>query len=431
MNIYSVFSYIILLTLCQAIEISHDVLQTGSITYNEPVTIDADKSLKITSGTNVNFMDSLDVDGNLCVSSNYINVTGAITNSHNIYLYNPGTYSKTSGTNISAKSILNEKEGLLTVQNSVYQANELFGASDSFINEGIINIETFFPNMSIYGPGSGIENTGTIALSGGNITLSSSVTGGGCIAFLGGITTFYLDSTKEIDQTFWLQEGREFYVIRGSYTKPLVFRGFNKGSSIRYQGSTKTKIQNWNYNPANGSMVINISSSGASSDIINIDFGPGYNASLFTVGINSVSITGSDGMMQRYVTVKYNGETPETTLPSECRLPSSMDYGQCSVLHLSSSSSLPPPSSSLSSSSSSSIKATQVSSSQESTQASLNEHETSSRCSITNTKTEFETTIYTTHREYVTGTNSVPITLYSKVVTYFVAANHTQTLSSS
>ncbi|XP_003670596.2 uncharacterized protein NDAI_0F00340, partial [Naumovozyma dairenensis CBS 421] len=262
-------------------------------------------------------------------------------------------------------------------------------------------------------------------------TLSSSVTGGGCIAFLGGIASFSLDSTKEIDQTFWVQSGVEFHIIRGSYTNPLIFRGFGEGSSIFYAVSDQTKIQNWNYDSATGSMIINTSSSGASSDIINIDLGPGYNASLFTVRFSTTGISNSN-VWQVSIAVKYNGESPETTPPSECRLPSSMDYGQCSVLHLSSSSSLPPPSSSLSSSSSSSsIKATQVSSSLKSTQASLNERETSSRCSSTNTKTEFETTIYTTHREYVTGTHSLPITLSSTVVTYFVTVNQMETMSIS
>ncbi|CCD26025.2 uncharacterized protein NDAI_0G02490 [Naumovozyma dairenensis CBS 421] len=423
MKIHSILSYIILLPLSQALEITHDVLQTGSITYNEPITIDTDKSLKVTSGTNVNFMGSLNVDGNLCVSSNYINVTGSITNSHNIYLYNPGRYSHTSGTNIAVKSILNEKEGLLTVQSGAYLVNELFGASDSFINEGIINIPSFFPNLSIYGPESGIENTGTIVLGNTNATFSNSVTGGGCISNLN--DAVYLDSTKEIDQTFWNSGGMEIHVIRGSYAKPLVFRGFSKGASIGYAVSSQTKTLSWNYDPTNGSMVINTSSSGASSDIINIDLGPGYNSSLFTITIDSVGIPGVSGVTQRYLTVRYKGVSPETTPPSECRLPSSLDYGQCSVLHLSSSSSHLP------SSSSSSIRATQISSSLKSTQASLNGHETSSRCIITNTRTKFQNTISTTHREYVTGTDLTPITLSSKVVTYFIAGNQTQKMSSS
>ncbi|CCD24908.1 uncharacterized protein NDAI_0E00920 [Naumovozyma dairenensis CBS 421] len=272
---------------------SSAVLQVSSDTlYSEQRTIVGDvivmdgSSLLITHDPELGILSgTISNNGNLCIGTTdttsimSIDILATnIENKGNLIIDNGVAGDKT--TTVKVASLDNSGNLLIDLKDSM----ESLTVTNSFVNTGYmslshVTLQGYDGVFTFKGPTSGITNSGTIDVSGTNITIDYPISGGGCIYGNEWRTDLTVNTNYQHDQTFWMQKSdrASSITLLGAGKYIPVIRGFNSGNKIqfgrniqKYDGTITTP----SYNPDTG-----IVTTSNMYGTFQIDIGKGYDGS--------------------------------------------------------------------------------------------------------------------------------------------------------
>ncbi|CCD26291.1 uncharacterized protein NDAI_0H01170 [Naumovozyma dairenensis CBS 421] len=409
------------------LQISSDTLLDEEKTISGDITVNAgsslminhDAELSIESGTIAN-------NGNLCigttdtVSEMSIDIVARNINNKGNLIIDNGDSGDTS-TKVTIGSLINS--GFLRM--NLKDSSESFSVTKNFINSGYIllgHVSEFDSLLTFEAPKTGIQNNGTIDVSGTNVTINAPITGGGCIYGNSMGTDLTIDTDYSLDQTFWMESsGTDSKItLLGSGKNIPIIRGFGKKSMIVLGRNIPTyngTLTQPSYDPATG--IVTISNMYGT---FRIDIGKGYDGSKISAAEQTTCGSGSCYAPS----LQYNGVEPAaaTERPAKCAANPDLSMAVCSTC-VSPSSSSAVFSSQHSTSSSVSVPATSI----QTTSSAVAQHTVSKgtssttndngQCVVTEISTEYFSTLHTTTYFYTTAsTITAPVTSTFITTTY-------------
>ncbi|CCD25722.1 uncharacterized protein NDAI_0F04040 [Naumovozyma dairenensis CBS 421] len=310
----------LLLNVASAFDLFGRLHYLGPVQYYFPFSIKKGSVFAITRCKHAWFHDNLNNQGDICVSS--ANVTG---NS----FQNDGNFLLSDATDLSLTDFSNN--GFFAMRDTVRPigTTKLF-AKNSFINLGIIHIETILQHTLGTG-GANMLNRGTIVLNGGNHTLRSSLVGGGCLALLKQ-EELHIDISTTVDNLIYLDSANKeihFSGMPNLIGLPMTFSGFTKNHDLYFHGSqtSRTHLLVGSYSPLTGTLVIITTPKPFSGayDILTRSIYIGFGYDMFRFNFEFMTYRGLP-----VVHITYNKQGPNQGVPHRCRIDATVpNFEQC------------------------------------------------------------------------------------------------------